>query len=83
MLALGNSGADEGRTWGKPRVLAPLADGRPAYERASGESAKAYAAFCLYRDIPPVTGSLPKVAKALGKSLKRVQEWSAARRWPW
>jgi antitoxin component of MazEF toxin-antitoxin module len=50
------------------------------WDRQRGESRKAYAAFCAYRDFG-VARSQVKVAKQLGKSETLVARWSA--KWQW
>lgn len=50
------------------------------WERLSGESAPAFAAFVRYRDLGPER-SLAKVARELGKSTTLVERWSARDHW--
>lgn len=52
------------------------------WERQPGESSKAYAAFCVYRDLGPER-SLEKARKNLGKTRVRrcLEEWSAKYNW--
>lgn len=67
-----------------------LRDDAPApWERQPGESVRAYAAFCAYRDMPPGERSLRALAARLGyeKAAKagrvpsHIQRWST--RWRW
>jgi len=53
----------------------------PIWERLPGESAKAYEAFCKYRDMPPGERSLREVARRLGKSETLISRWSSRYRW--
>lgn len=53
---------------------------RDPWERQPHESAKAYHAFCLYRDMAEAR-SLQKVCEKLGKSKTLMDRWSA--RWGW
>jgi hypothetical protein len=50
------------------------------WEKLTGESAQAFQAFALYRDMGP-DRSLAKVAKELGKSSTIVERWSARDAW--
>lgn len=50
------------------------------WERLTGESAKAFEAFVLYRDAG-TDRSLAKVARTLGKSTTLVERWSARDAW--
>ena len=50
------------------------------WDRAPGESPKAFASFCAYRDWGP-TRSLAKLAAGGGPSLRMLQQWSA--QWGW
>ena len=52
-----------------------------AYERQPGESAKAYQAFTLYRDLPLEERSLTTVSQRLGKSRSLCARWSTQFRW--
>lgn len=52
------------------------------WERQPGESAKAYHAFCCYRDLGPRDRSLRRVAKTLGhRGLSHIERWSSQNRW--
>jgi len=65
--------------------------GPAPWERQPGEPARAYGAFCIYRDLPPQERSLLAVARKLGyvrvtggrrpSVPGRIQEWST--RWRW
>lgn len=50
------------------------------WERQENESAKAYQAFSIYRDMG-VERSLAKVGGELGKSTKMMEKWSKAHNW--
>ena len=50
------------------------------WERQPKESAKAYAAFCIYRDMG-VQRALRKVTQALNKNLTTIAEWSSKYDW--
>ena len=52
----------------------------PVWEKMKGESQKAYAAFCIYRDLG-VARSQVKVSQELGKSVTLVARWS--KKWQW
>ena len=51
------------------------------YERQPGESARAFAAFQAYRDLPAGTRSVAKAAKTIGKSPKTLYGWSQQQDW--
>src|SRR5215211_3673678 len=51
-----------------------------AWEQQPGESARAYEAFALYRDMGP-DRSLAKVAQMLGKSKTLLSRWSSEHAW--
>ena len=50
------------------------------WERQPGESAKAFEAFCIYRDMG-VSRSARKVSEKLGKSRQLLSRWSAQYSW--
>ena len=54
--------------------------GAQPWERQPGESAPAYEAFSLYRDMG-LERSLRAVAGKLGKSRALIERWSAAKNW--
>jgi hypothetical protein len=57
-------------------------DGGLDYERQPGsESARAFAAFTAYRDLPAGDRSVTKAAKTIGKSAKTLYGWSAQHHW--
>src|SRR5687768_11743236 len=67
-------------------MLSP--DDRPPFERQPGESPRAYAAFCRYRDLEPSSRSLDRAWRAANpaqpshrRRSKTWAEWSA--RWGW
>jgi hypothetical protein len=51
-----------------------------AWERQEPESARAYEAFCHYRDLGP-SRSLAKVGQELGKSVGLMERWSSEHDW--
>jgi hypothetical protein len=51
------------------------------FEQQSGETAKAYAAFCTYRDMGPER-SVRDVAQRLHKSVTVIGRWSSHYNWP-
>lgn len=51
-----------------------------AWERQPDESARAYEAFCLYRDMGP-DRSLAKVGEMVGKSKAQMEKWSRRHGW--
>ncbi len=51
-----------------------------AWSRQEGESARAFEAFALYRDMGPER-SLAKVGRGLGKSRGLMERWSSAHDW--
>jgi hypothetical protein len=53
----------------------------PLWERRENETAKAYAAFCIYRDLPVESRSLSLAAEKLGRSLSLLEQWSARHEW--
>ena len=58
-------------------------DGDHSWRRREGETAKAYAAFCLYRDLGSGR-SLEKARQALGKSsgyIRQLETWSSRSAW--
>lgn len=50
------------------------------WERQEGETARAFEAFCKYRDMGP-DRSLRKVVQALNKNLTTIAEWSSKYDW--
>ena len=50
------------------------------WERQPGETSKAFAAFCVYRDLGP-TRSLSKVGQTLGRSVQWMEHWSSIHSW--
>jgi hypothetical protein len=56
-------------------------DGGLDYERQPGESARAFAAFQAYRDLPASARSVAKAAETVGKSPKTLYGWSAQHHW--
>jgi len=67
---------------------APETERPPPWERQPGEPPRAYAAFCIYRDLPPAERSVRAVAERLGiKGAAKGQvpghmlRWST--RWRW
>jgi len=61
-----------------PTAPAPVDDA--LWLRRKGESAKAYSAFLLYRDLGP-DRSLYQVAARLGKHVSLMKRWSSRRDW--
>lgn len=53
---------------------------QPVWERATGESAKAYAAFLAYRDLGPER-SLAKAARQTRRDISLLKRWSSRRAW--
>ena len=51
------------------------------WEQQPGESAKAFEAFAIYRDMG-VERSVRKVAQQLNKSLTLIGRWSSNHNWP-
>jgi len=51
------------------------------WERQSGETARQFQAFTLYRDAPPGERSITRVAQTLDVSRVLVGRWSAANGW--
>ena len=51
------------------------------WERQERETPKSFAAFCVYRDMGPQERTLPKTAKAVGKSLSMMDTWSQKYGW--
>jgi transposase-like protein len=51
------------------------------WERQSGESEQAHAAFLLYRDMPKGERSVARVGQECGKNPSLLERWSAA--WQW
>ena len=64
-------------------------DAPAPWERQPGEPARAYAAFTIYRDLPPAERSIRAVAERLGghrsekgrRSTRPLERWST--RWRW
>jgi hypothetical protein len=56
-------------------------DGEPDYARRPGESARAFASFTAYRDLPAGIRSVAKAAEVLGKSVNTLHRWSRANDW--
>lgn len=61
---------------------------REAWDQLPDESAKAFAAFCIYRDLPPDKRSLLEVSRQYYRSpdakrpAGRITKWSADHKWP-
>lgn len=51
------------------------------YERLPSDTDKSFAAFQLFRDLPPEVRSIDEIAKMTGKSKSLIQQWSAKHRW--
>ena len=53
------------------------------WERLSNknESSRAFAAFCIYRDLPPTERSLAKIAQTHKKSIAVIASWSTKYEW--
>ena len=53
------------------------------WERLSNknESSRAFAAFCIYRDLPPTERSLAKIAQTHNKSIAVIASWSTKYEW--
>lgn len=51
------------------------------WERLHDESAKAFQAFALYRDLGPRERSLRRVAAELGRDRSLIERWSVRHRW--
>lgn len=51
------------------------------WERLENESAEAYEAFSLYRDMNPAERSLAQVGRKLGKSKALMERWSSKHEW--
>jgi hypothetical protein len=56
-------------------------DGEPGYARRPGESARAFASFTAYRDLPAGIRSVVKAAEVLGKSVNTLHRWSRDHDW--
>ena len=52
-----------------------------AWERQKNETAKAYEAFCLYRDMRPGERSQPRLVEEYGVSAKSACDWSRKHDW--
>src|SRR6187549_3129368 len=52
----------------------------PVWLRQKGETASAYATFALYREQPPPR-SIKKVAGALGRGARVLEQWSTDHDW--
>ncbi len=52
-----------------------------AWEQRPKETAQAFQAFSVYRDMAPSVRSLAKVGKQLGKSTTLMDRWSARHQW--
>ena len=51
------------------------------YTRLDGETAKAYEAFCVYRELETGKRSLERVSEMLHKSVTVLARWSTANNW--
>ncbi len=58
-----------------------IVDTEHIWERQENESAEAYEAFSLYRDMPPAERSLAQVGRKLGKSKALMERWSSKNEW--
>lgn len=52
-----------------------------AWEQQTGETAVAFEAFCLYRNLEPSNRSIREVAAKLDKSVTLMGRWSGAHNW--
>lgn len=57
------------------------ADAAPPWERIEGESAKAYAAFCQYRNMPTLERSIRGLAEHLHRNPSQLGQWSSGHGW--
>lgn len=53
---------------------------KPIYEKLESETAKAYEAFCMYRDMGP-TRTLERLREKIGGSGRHLQTWSYTHDW--
>src|SRR5690554_94175 len=53
------------------------------WEQLEGESHKAYAAFCVFRDMLPGERTYAKVAEKLGYHWSGVAKWASPNRFNW
>lgn len=51
------------------------------WDRLKGESAKAYGAFCIYRDIPVLERSVAAAARSMGRDYSWIKEWAKKHNW--
>jgi hypothetical protein len=51
------------------------------WERRAGESAKAFAAFGVYRDLPAAERSAVRVASEFGRHVRLIERWRSRHRW--
>jgi hypothetical protein len=51
------------------------------WERQAGESSKAYAAFCVYRDLPVAERSAVRVGSEIGRHMRLVERWRSRHHW--
>lgn len=58
-----------------------IVDAEHIWERQENESAEAYEAFSLYRDMAPAERSLARVGQKLGKSKTLMERWSSKHEW--
>jgi hypothetical protein len=70
-------------------AINPTQQTPPPWERLSNETAKAFAAFCVYRDLPPSRRSLDEAGRLIygtqaGRkrgATGRLREWAKAHEW--
>lgn len=57
-----------------------MAKNNEPWERQEGETAKAFEAFCVYRDLG-IQRSIAKTGKSLGKTCAHLEAWSSKYNW--
>src|SRR5258706_361383 len=53
----------------------------PHHQPLANEGPEAFAAFCCFRDMQPLSRTLGNVARTLGKSVSLIRRWSALYQW--
>ena len=51
------------------------------WERGENESPQAYAAFAIYRDLPPTERSAVRVGSECGRHVRLIERWRSRHRW--
>jgi hypothetical protein len=74
-----NGATAKGGTW--PELHDYDLPEHPDWDRRAGEPARAYAAFRIYRDLPPAQRTIATVAEQVKGSVRSANRWAVDWRW--